>query len=288
MSRVPRPRRADELPLQRKCTLGCPVIDQLLRGGVATGVVTEVFGEATAGKTQFCLQLLLTSQWPEVAGGLGGTAVYIFTEGQPPLRRLSALVSRHVGWNGTHHQPSATDRILVENKVESLQDLQVCLRKILVMLYRKTSPVKLVVIDSIANLARDACELRDLTQRSQQMFQVSALMKEIASKYQVAVVVANQVVANINDIGSRNAKLWHPSLPQSSGKHVLPALGLAWANCVDTRLFFCRLDDAGAHGQHGAGGRRLQVVYSPNLAPSYCHYEISESGLRGIPDSVTY
>lgn len=44
MSRVPRPRRADELPLQRKCTLGCPVIDQLLRGGVATGVVTEVFG----------------------------------------------------------------------------------------------------------------------------------------------------------------------------------------------------------------------------------------------------
>mmetsp|Transcript_37853 Transcript_37853/g.96915 ORF Transcript_37853/g.96915 Transcript_37853/m.96915 type:complete len:186 (+) Transcript_37853:279-836(+) len=185
------------------------------------------------------------------------------------------------------------------------------------MLYRKTSPVKLVVIDSIANLARDACELRDLTQRSQQMFQVSALMKEIASKYQVAVVVANQVVANINDIGSRNAKLWHPSLPQSSGKHVLPALGLAWANCVDTRLFFCRLDDAGvichgcgmacyarrrhiltlcwlvstvagAHGQHGAGGRRLQVVYSPNLAPSYCHYEISESGLRGIPDSVTY
>jgi len=67
--------------------------------------------------------------------------------------------------------------------------------------------VKLVVIDSIANLARDACELRDLTQRSQQMFQVSALMKEIASKYQVAVVVANQVVANINDIGSRNAKV---------------------------------------------------------------------------------
>lgn len=32
-------------------------------------------GEATAGKTQTCLQLLLSVQWPKSRGGLEGSAL---------------------------------------------------------------------------------------------------------------------------------------------------------------------------------------------------------------------
>ena len=48
-------------------------------------------GEAGAAKTQLCLQLLLAAQLPLSIGGLNGSAVYIFTEGKPPIDRLKEL-----------------------------------------------------------------------------------------------------------------------------------------------------------------------------------------------------
>ncbi|MBN1861978.1 MAG: DNA repair and recombination protein RadB [Candidatus Thermoplasmatota archaeon] len=36
--------------------LGCPPLDDLLGGGLEQGVITRVYGEAGAGKTNFCLQ----------------------------------------------------------------------------------------------------------------------------------------------------------------------------------------------------------------------------------------
>ena len=116
------------VPPAPRLTLGCPVLDGLLRGGVLTGGITEIVGEerggegwkgraigarlpclpplslfsplspgeATAGKTQLALRLLLTAQLPRAAGGLDGAALYFYTEGgDAPLRRLAEL-ARHV------------------------------------------------------------------------------------------------------------------------------------------------------------------------------------------------
>lgn len=65
----------------------------LLHGGIPGGSLTELVGESTVGKTQLCLQLLLTAQLPESAGGLGGRSLYIHTEGPAPLARLAALAA---------------------------------------------------------------------------------------------------------------------------------------------------------------------------------------------------
>ena len=48
-------------------------------------------GEASAAKSQVCLQLLLACQLPPAHGGLGGSALYIYTEGDPALERLREL-----------------------------------------------------------------------------------------------------------------------------------------------------------------------------------------------------
>lgn len=48
-------------------------------------------GEAAASKTQLCLQLLLSAQLPQQFGGLDGAAVYVYTEGDPAMRRLHQL-----------------------------------------------------------------------------------------------------------------------------------------------------------------------------------------------------
>ena len=101
-----------ELPLQPTvhCTLGCALLDPLLRGGVAAASLTELVGESTTGKTQLCLQLLLTAQLPVSEGGLGGRAVYIHTEGKAQLGRLAALASSRFP-----HLPSPCDLVLVAN-----------------------------------------------------------------------------------------------------------------------------------------------------------------------------
>ena len=84
--------------------MGCPILDGMMGGGIQCGLITELVGaqyfksylevaiidrarilsrelsvntagEATAGKTQTCLQLLLTVQWPMARGGLEGSAL---------------------------------------------------------------------------------------------------------------------------------------------------------------------------------------------------------------------
>jgi DNA repair protein RadB len=36
--------------------LGCPPLDELLGGGLESGIITRIYGEAGSGKTNFCLQ----------------------------------------------------------------------------------------------------------------------------------------------------------------------------------------------------------------------------------------
>ena len=69
-------------------SVGCQVLDACLRGGVRCGEITEFVGESTAGKTQLCLQLLLTLQ-SQYSGG--ANALYIHTEGHYPGKRLQEL-----------------------------------------------------------------------------------------------------------------------------------------------------------------------------------------------------
>lgn len=94
----------------------------------------------------------------------------------------------------------------------------------------------------------------------------------------------------------------------SLGREVVPALGLAWANCINTRLFLSRClapDGAGpalfygppspaaaaaaAAAEGGGGGalapalRKLQVVFAPHLARGReCFYVVEATGVRGL------
>jgi DNA-repair protein XRCC3 len=78
-----------------KCSLGCPILDNLLNGGVPCGSVTELVGESSAAKTQLCLQLSLTVQLPIADGGLEGAALYIHTENYFASSRLRQLATPH-------------------------------------------------------------------------------------------------------------------------------------------------------------------------------------------------
>ncbi|KAJ8780230.1 hypothetical protein J1605_011833 [Eschrichtius robustus] len=65
-------RQKEQFPEQhQRLSLGCPVLDGLLRGGLPLDGITELAGRSSAGKTQLALQLCLAVQLPRRHGGLG-------------------------------------------------------------------------------------------------------------------------------------------------------------------------------------------------------------------------
>ena len=84
-------------------------------------------------------------------------------------------------------------------------------------------------------------------------------------------------------------------LPDGRGMRV-PALGLAWAHCVNTRLLVTRRDmtmhlschegdPEALHRTHTV--RYLHVVWSPRLPHRSVRFEVREAGVFGTTDAAT-
>ncbi|KAF9152254.1 DNA repair protein xrcc3 [Linnemannia schmuckeri] len=160
-------------------SLGDPILDAAVGGkGIMTRAITEIAGESAVGKTQLCLQLCLIVQLPESMGGLGGSVVWLSTEGKFPYNRLESMISRFV----EKHQEDVPDMdadIIRENiYYESMADQETQLHIFnyqLPILVHDTylnqegdgdkeenqeqeqpaapqkKPIKLIIIDSITN-----------------------------------------------------------------------------------------------------------------------------------------
>jgi DNA-repair protein XRCC3 len=150
--------------------------------------------------------------------------------------------------------------------------------------------VRLIVVDSVSSPFResDATIKNGAVRRAHALSRVAALLREYAHRHDIAVVVTNHVVdAVTNDDtttsyvqrNEKRQKLFGPmSDVFSSGRFVKPALGLFWANCVNTRLFLRRSGGSagGFGGFEGVGGggvvggvtRSASVVFSSHLPHS--------------------
>ena len=73
------------------------MLDSVVQGGIPCGSITEIVGECASGKTQICLQLLVSVQIAPCNGGLGASSVYIFTESYFPSRRLQQIAKGFTG-----------------------------------------------------------------------------------------------------------------------------------------------------------------------------------------------
>uniref|UniRef100_A0A0D9VH67 RecA family profile 1 domain-containing protein n=1 Tax=Leersia perrieri TaxID=77586 RepID=A0A0D9VH67_9ORYZ len=254
------------LPSSRaaKLSLGCPILDRLLSGGLPAASVTEIAGESASGKTQLCLQIALLAP----LSPLSASCLFLHSDLPFPLRRLRGLAPKS--------RPDLLDHVLVA-AAHSASDLVSLLSRAQHLLaHPRRLPVRLIVVDSIASLFRadfDASPA-DLRRRSALFFRISAKLKELAHRHQCVVVVTNQVV-DVVEGEQGNTVAW------SSGRRVSPALGLAWANCVNTRLFLTR----DADGPGGGARRRMKVAFAPHLPERACEFVIRRDGVFGVEPS---
>ncbi|KAL5771630.1 hypothetical protein ACOSP7_015784 [Xanthoceras sorbifolium] len=280
----------------QKCTLGCPILDRCLGGGIPCNSITELVAESGSGKTQLCLQLSLSAQLPASSGGLSASSLYLHTEFPFPIRRLHELSTNFRSSNPCNdHNPC--DNIFVQGvyTVDHLLDLMPRMESFIEN-SKSRFPIRLIVIDSIAALFRSDFENTpgDLKKRSSLFFKISGKLKAMATGFGLAVVVTNQVVDLVGpDEGINGLRVGNLGCLYSSGRRVCPALGLAWANCVNSRLFLARDDEFVSQENqlvNGDGGdfvsrrtrRWIHVVFAPHLPISSCEFEIRREGVFGV------
>ncbi|KAI0860301.1 DNA repair protein RAD57 [Xylaria cubensis] len=171
-------------------------LDAALGGGVPTGYITEITGESGAGKTQFLLTLLLSVQLPPPYG-LGRPALYISTEAALSTKRLSQILAQNPFFrtlDADTTRPSL-DRVIstVTPDLES-QD-HILTYQVPVEVARRN--VGLIVLDSVAANYRAEFDRgsggSNMAARSAELVRLGHLLRELARKHDLAVVVANQV-----------------------------------------------------------------------------------------------
>ncbi|CAO2587490.1 DNA repair protein XRCC3 [Lemmus lemmus] len=260
----------------QRLSLGCPVLDQFLGGGLPLEGITDLAGRSSAGKTQLALQLCLTVQFPRQYGGLEAGAIYICTEDVFPSKRLWQLIEQQ--------QQLRTDvpgevvqkikfgnHIFIEHAADVDTLLECVSKRVPILLSRGMA--RLVVVDSVAAPFRCEYDVQALATRAKHLRSLGATLRRLSSTFRSPVLCINQVAE-----ASRLCPL------PAWDEHLSPALGITWTDQVLMRLMVDRVhEDDATMGLPRSPARTLRVLFAPHLPISSCCYTVSGEGIRGIP-----
>lgn len=236
-------------------------LDDALGGGVPTGSISELVGPAGAGKTQMCLTLACACAAPRRCGGLESGVVFIDTEQRFSSQRLAEIARAKF--------PEVLSPACASDPADAERELDALTSRVLVLTPSTLSEmlqrlngleealidrgVRLLIVDSVAALARAQFGRGQLTQRQELLGQIASALKQLAERLGMAVFVTNQVTTRVG------ARVRHAHADAAGGDDatgdapgtVTAALGTKWAHCVNTRLVL----EGSIDGVEGEGGR---------------------------------
>lgn len=286
---------------------GMAALDTLLGGGgFHAGLLTEICGQAGAGKSNLALSLLCQAQLPRTKGGLDSASVYISTEGSTNIttRRLVELATGLVDKYKEDEEVTVTtasvlDHVFIEVATTLEDQLDVIQCRLPTLL--EAHNVKLVIVDSMAGVFRSELtgNATELLQRTKLMFGMANAMRILAAEYNAVFVLVNQVTSKPEDGLSLHTRSPSPHLRRDASFpcHIAPALGLAWSNCINQRLMLSKVSGGQATlGNHARGHdapetrtpctfrtlREAAVVFSPHAATGSCLFRIETHGLSSV------
>ena len=235
-----------------KVTTGSTELDKLLGGGIETMSITEVFGEFRTGKTQLCHTLCVTGQLPLSKGGGQGKVCYIDTEGTFRPERIPAIAQRF----GVDSD-EVLENILYARAFTHEQQMQLIQAAAAQM---SEEQYRIMIIDSITALFRvDFSGRGELAERQQTHGQMMSALTKLASEFNIAIFISNQVMSNPDSTMFVQA-------PKPIGGHIL-------AHASTTRLYL----------RKGKGTERVAKIYdSPSLPEAEASYELSDVGIIDV------
>ena len=165
---------------------GVSAIDRLLNGGLSTGLLTHIFGEAAGGKTTIALQFL------KAACRLGVHTVYINSEGSSPIERLEQIVGKE--FNAINDMVTIIVPKTFKEQGTVIDDIELYARK----------GTRLVIIDTLTRLYRSVLEDKKTNYSAhRELNRQIGVLKGLAKHQNIGVFVLNQVRASMdssNDI----------------------------------------------------------------------------------------
>jgi DNA repair protein RadA len=211
-----------------------PEVDEMLGGGMETQSITETYGEFGSGKSQFTHQLAVNVQLPPEHGGLGKSAIFIDTEDTFRPERIAQMVKGldgeilgdvlrrdldmdKEGVEGLELDedlediPEETEEVLDELVDEFLERVHVAkafnsnhqillaeeARDMADDLEDTEFPVGLLAVDSLtAHFRAEYVGRGNLANRQQKLNKHMHDILRVASLYNAAAVVTNQVQSN--------------------------------------------------------------------------------------------
>lgn len=235
---------------------GSKELDKLLGGGIETGSITEIFGEFRTGKTQLCHTLAVTCQLPVEMGGGEGKCLYVDTEGTFRPERLLAVAERF-SLNGA----DVLDNVAYARAYNTDHQTQLLVQASAMM---AESRYALLICDSATALYRtDYSGRGELSARQMHMARFLRMLLRLADEYGVAVVITNQVVAQVD-----GAALFSADPKKPIGGNIM-------AHASTTRLYL----------RKGRGETRICKIYdSPCLPESEAMFAILADGIGDAKD----
>ncbi|XP_026438805.1 DNA repair protein RAD51 homolog 1-like [Papaver somniferum] len=256
---------ASQLHAQRQeiiqITSGSRELDKVLEGGIETGSITELYGEFHSGKTQLCHTLCVTCQirfyfLPLDQGGGEGKAMYIDAEGTFRPQRLLQIAERF-GLNGA----DVLENVAYARAYNTDHQSRLLLEAASMMVETRFA---LVIVDSATALYRtDFSGRGELSARQMHLAKFLRSLQKLADEFGVAVVITNQVVAQVD--GSA----------MFAGPQIKPIGGNIMAHASTTRL---------ALRKGRAEERICKVISSPCLAEAEARFQISAEGVTDVKD----
>ena len=162
---------------------GLSLLDRILNGGLSTGIITPIYGEAAAGKTTLALKFV-----GELFKQEYGT-IYINSENTSPVERLQQITGK------TFEELELLVKILAPKGFSEqgglLEDLELYIR----------DNTKLVVIDTLTKYYRLALEDKKTNYSNhRELNRQAGLLKGLSQNHDVAVVILNQVTTRMHGL----------------------------------------------------------------------------------------
>jgi DNA repair protein RadA len=220
----------ERLPKIAKCSTGSKQFDRILGGGISVGIITELIGEFSGGKTQTCFTLSVLAPLPREKGGLGGKVVYLDTEGTFEKGGTERIIQ--IAKTRGINPDEALKNIIWARAYNSIH--QETLIKNLDGVCRENH-VRMIIVDSmLAHLRGEYLGRGTLADRQGMLGGMLGKLLRIAGANNVAIVITNQVQAKVDG----SAAYGDPN--QAAGGHVMAHAATIrcrfWKGRANTRL----------------------------------------------------